>query len=136
MDVYKRTIWPVLLATVWISISEFARNEMLLKNYWVSHYEELGLVFPSDPVNGLVWGLWSLCFALTVLMISRNNSLIRTTLVSWFAGFVLMWIVLWNMNVLPLGILFFAIPLSLFEAFLAALIIKKLTFSKKPVQAL
>jgi hypothetical protein len=134
MNGFKSTILPVLLTTVWISISEFVRNEILLKDYWTSHYGELGLVFPSEPVNGMVWGLWSLCFVVTILMISRNNSLIRTILVSWFAGFVLMWIVLWNMNVLPLGILYFAVPLSLFEAFLAALIIKKLTFGKKTIQ--
>jgi hypothetical protein len=136
MDIFKRNILPVLLATVWVSISEFVRNELLLRSYWTSHYRELGIVFPSDPINGLVWGLWSLCFALTVFLIARKNSLVRTTVVSWFAGFVLMWIVLWNMSVLPLRILFFAVPLSLLETFLAALIIKKLTINKNLVQSL
>ena len=64
MKTVKQTILPILLATIWISISEFARNEFLLKSYWKDHYQSLGLVFPSEPINGAAWGLWSLCFAI------------------------------------------------------------------------
>jgi hypothetical protein len=38
-----------------------------------------------------------------------------------------MWVVIGNLNVLPTGILLYAIPLSLLEAFVAAWIIKRLT---------
>lgn len=127
MKAVKQTIIPIILATIWISISEFARNEFLLKSYWTDHYKTLGLVFPSEPVNGAVWGIWSLCFAIAVFIIAKKFSLLETTLLSWFVGFVLMWISSGNMGVLPFGILSFAIPLSLLEAFLASLIIKKLT---------
>jgi len=41
-------------------------------------------------------------------------------------GFVLMWLVIGNINVLPYGILIFAVPLSVLEAFIATLIIKKM----------
>jgi len=122
----KKTIIPILLATIWISISEFVRNELLLKSFWVDHYQKLGLVFPSEPINGAVWGLWSLLFAISIFIISKKFSLIETTLLSWLVGFVLMWVVIGNLNVLPYGILIYAIPLSLLEAFVAALIIKKL----------
>ncbi len=125
MKVLKQTILPVLLATIWISISEFARNEFLLKSYWTDHYQTLGLVFPSEPINGAVWGLWSLCFAIAVFIIAKKFSLLQTTLLSWFVGFVLMWISSGNMGVLPFGILSFAIPLSFLEAFLASYIVKK-----------
>ena len=37
-----------------------------------------------------------------------------------------MWVVIGNLGVLPYGLLLYALPLSLLEAFLAALIIKKL----------
>ncbi len=97
MNVLKKTILPIFLATVWISISEFARNEFLLKSYWTEHYQSLGLVFPSEPINGAVWGLWSLCFAIGVFIFS----LMQTTLLSWFVAFVLMWISSGNMGVLP-----------------------------------
>jgi len=123
----KKTVLPVLLATVWISISEFVRNEFIVKSYWTGHYEKLGLVFPAEPVNGAIWGLWSLLFAIAIFIISKKFSLLQTTFLSWFVGFVLMWVVIGNMGVLPLGILIFAIPLSLLEAFVASFIVKKLS---------
>jgi len=127
LKMFKKTIFPVLLATIWISISEFVRNEFLVKSYWIKHYQKVGLVFPSEPLNGAVWGLWSLLFAISIFIISKKFSLIETTLFSWLVGFVLMWIVIGNLNVLPYGILIYAIPLSLLEAFVATFIIKKLS---------
>jgi hypothetical protein len=123
----KKTILPILLATIWISISEFVRNELLLKSFWIEHYQKLGLVFPSEPINGAVWGMWSLLFAVSIFILAKKFSLIETTLLSWLVGFVLMWVVIGNLNVLPHGILIYAIPLSLLEAFIAAFIIKKLS---------
>jgi hypothetical protein len=127
MNFFKKTILPIVLATVWISISEFARNEFLLKSYWVDHYDNMGLIFPSEPINGAIWGIWSLCFAIGIYVIAQRFSLLQTTFLSCFVGFVLMWLVTGNMNVLPFGILPFAIPLSILEAFLAAYIIKRLS---------
>jgi hypothetical protein len=122
----KKTILPILLATVWISLSEFVRNEFIVKNYWTDHYNSLGLVFPAEPINGVLWGIWSLLFAISIFIIAKKFTLLQTTLLSWFVGFVLMWVVIGNMGVLPTGILFAAIPLSLLEAFLATFIIKKM----------
>lgn len=112
---------------MWIGISEFVRNEFILKSYWTEHYESMGLIFPSKPINGAVWGIWSLCFAIGIYFITQKFSLIQTTFLAWFVGFVLMWIVTGNMNVLPLGILTYAIPFSVLETFLATFIINKLT---------
>jgi hypothetical protein len=130
MKFFKKTILPILLATIWISISEFVRNELLVKSYWTEHYDSLGLVFPSEPVNGAIWGLWSLLFAIAIFIISKKFKLIQTTLLSWFVGFVLMWVVVGNMGVLPYGILYFAVPLSLLEAFVASFLIFKLSGNK------
>ena len=127
----RKTVLPVLLATIWISISEFVRNEFIVKSYWTEHYDKLGLVFPSEPINGAVWGLWSLCFAIAIFIIAKRFSLLQTAFLSWFVGFVLMWIVIWNMNVLPAGILVIAVPLSLLEAFIASYIIVRLTDNKR-----
>ena len=52
-----RPLLSVILATVWISASEFVRNEILLPHFWSNHYAGLGLEFPSSAVNGAVWGL-------------------------------------------------------------------------------
>lgn len=127
MKYLKSTILPIFFATIWISISEFFRNEFLLKSYWINHYENLGLIFPSEPINGAVWGIWSLCFAISIFIINKKFSFINTTLIAWFLGFVLMWLVTGNMNVLPFNILVFAIPLSLLETLLATFIIRKIS---------
>lgn len=127
----KKTILPIFFATLWISISEFMRNEFLLKSYWYQHYEKLGLLFPSESINGIVWGLWSFCFAVAIFIFAKRYTLFQTTFLSWFVGFVLMWVVLWNMGVLPTKTLLFAVPLSLLESFLASFILKKLTFKNE-----
>ena len=125
--VLRKRVLPVLLAAVWIVLSEFFRNEIFLKSYWTDHYKNLGIPFPSDPVNNAVWILWSVCFAIIVYFLSRKFSLMQTTILSWFIVFILMWIVIGNLGVLPAGLLWFAIPLSLLETFFAAFIIKKYT---------
>jgi hypothetical protein len=125
MKTIKKTILPILIATIWISISEFVRNEFLLKSFWTDHYESMGLNFPSEPINGIIWGIWSLCFAISIYIFAKKFTLMQTTFIAWFVGFVFMWLVIGNLNVLPFGILPFAIPLSILEAFLASLIVKK-----------
>jgi hypothetical protein len=124
MKLIKNTIFPIFLATIWISISEFVRNEYLLKSYWTKHYENMGLVFPSEPINGAVWGIWSLLFAVAIFIISKKFTMIQTTFLSWFVAFVMMWVSIGNLGVLPYGLLLFAIPLSMFESYIATLIIK------------
>jgi hypothetical protein len=129
---FRKTILPVLLATIWISISEFVRNEFLVKSFWTKHYQHLGLSFPSEPMNGAVWGIWSLLFAVAVFIIAKKLTLIQTTLFSWFVGFVMMWVVIGNLGVLPYGLLLYAIPLSIFETLIAVLIIKSFPAIRQP----
>jgi hypothetical protein len=135
MHLLRKTILPIILSTIWISISEFLRNQILLKSFWENHYHGLGLIFPSQPVNGALWGVWSLLFAIAIFIIAKKFSLIQTTFLSWFVGFVLMWVVIGNLGVLPYPLLEYAIPLSILEAFIASLIIK-LFLDKKPSEPL
>lgn len=124
----KRVInvgFAILLASMWISFSEFVRNEWLFKNLWENYYQSMGLTFPSEPLNGLVWGIWSVFMAIFIFIISRKFSLLSATFLSWFACFVLMWLVVGNLGVLPLKLLYYAIPLSLLEVFVATLIIRR-----------
>jgi hypothetical protein len=122
----KKSFIAIISATIWISLSEFGRNEFLLKEFWVNHYAGLGLVFPGEAVNGMIWGVWSLLLAVFIFIISRKFSLVSTTFITWLAAFVLMWLVVGNMAVLPFGILVYAIPLSLIEVALASWIILKI----------
>lgn len=131
MQTIKKTFLPILLATIWISLSEFVRNTFLIHKYWIEHYHSLGLTFPEQPINGVVWGIWSLCFAISIFVFSKKYTLIQTTVLSWFVGFVFMWLVIGNLGVLPFGIIVYAIPLSLLEALIATYIIFELNESRK-----
>ncbi len=120
-------ILRLLLATLWISGSEFFRNQILLSSAWTEHYASLGLTFPAAPVNGALWGFWSLLFAGAIGVIATRFTLVQTTLLAWFVGFAMMWVVIGNLGVLPLGILPVALPLSLLEAFGASWILCRRT---------
>jgi hypothetical protein len=86
----------------------------------------MGLEFPSKPVNGMMWMVWSFLMAGTAYAISRRFNLWRTTFIAWVMGYVMMWVVVWNLSVLPMGILPVAIPFSFVEALGAAFICRKL----------
>ena len=122
-----RNFMVIVITGIWINASEFFRNEVLLKKYWIDHYQSLGMTFPSAPVNGIMWIVWGFLFAIAICLLSRKFNLLQTTLFGWFMVFVLMWIVTWNLNVLPVYILAYAVPLSLLEAFIASYICKKIS---------
>jgi ABC-type multidrug transport system fused ATPase/permease subunit len=127
MKLQSRSIIAVVLTGSWINASEFFRNEVLLKTYWVAHYQSLGMTFPSEPQNGMIWVAWGFLFAIAIYIISRKFNLVQTTLISWFTAFVLMWVVTWNLHVLPSAILVYAVPLSLLEAFVGSCICRKMS---------
>ena len=68
---------------------------------------------------------------ITIFIFSKKFTLVQTAILAWFVGFVLMWLVLGNLSVLPIGILPIAIPLSALETYIASLIIHKL--NKTPI---
>jgi hypothetical protein len=127
MNLQSRSIFAVLLTGIWVNASEFFRNEVLLKTYWVDHYQSLGMTFPSEPQNGLIWVVWGFLFVIAIYFISRKFNLIQTSLISWFMAFVLMWVVTLNLNILPSAVLIYAVPLSLLEAFIGSYICRKMS---------
>lgn len=120
-----RALLAVLLAAAWVNASEFLRNEWLLKDHWLRHYQRLGLAFPEAPHNGAIWGLWGLLFAAWIYALTRAHSWLRTALLAWFGGFVLMWLVIGNLGVLPVSLLPYALPLSLLETGIASAICRR-----------
>jgi hypothetical protein len=118
----------ILFTSIWINASEFLRNEIILKNQWGNHYNSLGIIFPSEPFNVVIWVIWGILFSTSIYIISRKFNIIQTSFISWFMGFVLMWLVTWNLRVLPISIFIFAIPLSLLETFIGTYICRKFSF--------
>ncbi|MFY8020155.1 MAG: hypothetical protein ACOVP1_03110 [Bacteroidia bacterium] len=123
----KKTIIPIFVSGIWISISEFLRNQLFFKSYWLDHYLSLGMKFPEAPENGMIWGLWSMVYAAVLFVLMKRFTLQESFLLGWVIGFLMMWLVIGNLGVLPMNLLIFAIPLSLLETYLACLIIQKLS---------
>jgi hypothetical protein len=123
----NRNMMAFFSAGVWISLSEFVRNELLLKSYWLQKYASLGLQFPSAPMNNAFWGIWSFLFAGVTLFLVGKLKFIESILVLWTLAFLMMWITIGNLNVLPFGLLLFAVPMSLLEVAVAVLLCKKLS---------
>lgn len=118
----KKIILAVLASGMWVNLSEFLRNELLFKQFWIDKYDSLGLVFPSAPVNGAIWALWGFAFAGCVVFLCYKLKFKEILLLGWTMGFALMWIVVGNLNVLPFGLLLIAVPWSIVEVALAILI--------------
>lgn len=127
MNYLKKTILPIFLAGIWINISETIRWEFLVKSYWIDKYQSMNLVFPTEMSNNLTWMIWGFLFSTIIFILSKKFNLLQTTLLSWFAVFVMMWVVVWNIDILPVSMLWFVVPLSLFEVFVAVWICKKLS---------
>lgn len=127
--VTKKQVLAFVASGIWISISEFVRNEILFKSYWLEKYSSLGLQFPAAPLNNAMWGVWSFVLSFSIVFLLQKLRMTQTILITWLLAFVMMWIVIGNLDVLPFGLLLFAVPLSILEvavaAYLSSTILKK-----------
>ena len=105
----------LVISGLWITLLEFGRNEILFKSYWVNHYQALGLKFETTPINGVLWIVWSFVFAYIIYEMQTKFSVIKMFWLSWLTAFVMMWITLFNLQVLPVTLLCFAVPMSMLE---------------------
>jgi hypothetical protein len=131
----KKVLLAVLAAGLWVGASEFLRNEVLFKQSWLDKYAALNLTFPSTPINNALWALWGFVLAGCIVFLARKLTVVETTLIAWVFAFPMMWLVLWNLNVLPQGLLLYAVPWSLFEVAGAVLIVRLITRRGSGAQA-
>lgn len=122
----KKYILAVFAAGIWMNISEFIRNELIIKRIWLEGFSRIGLSFPSAPINGAVWGLWAFIFVSFLALLTTKFDALMSTVISWAIGFVLLWIAMWNLGILPGGLLYWAVPWSLVEVYVAVLICKRI----------
>lgn len=116
----KSYVLAVLGAGIWMNLSEFVRNELFIRHIWVKGFAEMGLAFPSAPINGAVWGIWAFIFVAALAYLSTRLGVIASAILSWTMGFALLWLAMWNMAVLPSGLLPWAVPWSFIEVYVAA----------------
>lgn len=126
MNHFKKTILPILLVGIWINISETIKWELLIKPIWVEHYESLNMIFPAELSNNITWMIWGFLYATVIFILSKKFNLIQTSLLSWFSIFIMMWIIVWNIGILPVKLLWYNVPLSLIETIIAVLICQRL----------
>ena len=122
MRIIKKIILPILITGIWINISETVRWMFLVESYWLEKYQVLNLTFPNETINMIAWMLWGFFNATVIFILSKKYNLLQTTVLSWFVAFVMMWVIVWNIGVLPTGMLWFNVPLSLLETFIGAYI--------------
>lgn len=122
----KKLLLAVLASGLWINGSEFVRNELLFKDYWMETYASLGMVFPSSAPNNLLWATWGFLLAVVIVFLARKLSFFEILLATWVPAFLLMWIVVGNLNVLPLGLLPIAMPWSVVEVAVAVVVAGKI----------
>jgi hypothetical protein len=121
-----KSAWHILLLAVWINISETVRWVLFSKPKFDAVFQDHGQVMPDQPINNILWMVWGVIIACVVYFLSAKFTVIQTTFITWCAVCVTVWIVMWNLAVLPPGLLLVAVPLSLFEIYIAALIAQKL----------
>ncbi|MDZ7698454.1 MAG: hypothetical protein U5R49_16520 [Deltaproteobacteria bacterium] len=122
----KKITLAVVISGIWITASEFVRNVVMFKSYWLNKYSALGHPFPSSPINNLLWVAWCFFLAGCTVYLVRKLSFVGAVLITWILGFVMMWIVMWNLSVLPTGLLPVAAPWSFVEVIVAVLIARLL----------
>lgn len=126
----KQFALAVFTSGMWMNVSEFIRNELIIKQVWVAGFENIGLSFPSAPMNGAIWGLWAFIFVAFLTWLITKFDILKSTIISWTFGFVLLWIAMRNMGILPKGLLIWAIPWSFIEVYIAAFISKRILYKK------
>ncbi|MFC1593362.1 hypothetical protein ACFL3O_00325 [Candidatus Neomarinimicrobiota bacterium] len=127
MTYFKKTILPIILIGLWINISITIGWMLILEGYWIAKFQSINLVFPTGLINNITWMIWGFMLATIIFIFSKKFSLWQTTFLAWFVAFVMMWAIVWNVGVLPTGMLLFNIPNSLFITFIGTLICKRLT---------
>ncbi|MDX5586238.1 MAG: hypothetical protein QNK20_15220 [Aureibaculum sp.] len=124
MKIFKQVVIPIIITGIWINISETIRWIFLIEPYWAEQYQKLNITFPNEKINLIVWMIWGFLFGITIFVLSKKYNLFQTTIFSWFVAFAMMWLIVWNIGVLPIRMLWLNIPLSLLETFIGAYICK------------
>jgi len=127
MTYFKKTILPIILIGLWINISITIGWMLILEGYWVEKFQSLNLVFPTELINNITWMIWGFMLATIIFVISKKFTVFQTTFLAWFVAFVMMWTIVWNIGVLPTGMLLFNIPFTLIVTYIGALICKKIS---------
>ena len=86
------------------------------------HFKAANLVLPNEPINNILWIIWGIIIAVMIFIVSKKFKVLQTTFIVWITVYVMHWIALWNMAVLPINILWLAVPLTFINVLVGAII--------------
>ena len=96
--------------------------DVICKTRYDIHFKAANLVLPNEPINNILWLIWGIIIAVMIFIISKKFKVLQTTFIVWIIVYVMHWIALWNMAVLPINILLLAVPLTFINVLVGALI--------------
>ena len=131
MKNYLKTIWQIFLVSIWINIFETLRWMLFAKPEIDMHFKAANIVLPNEPINNLLWLIWGIIIAVMIFIVSKKFKVLQTTFIVWITVYVMHWIALWNMAVLPINILWLAVPLTFINVLVGALISKYFQSNEK-----
>lgn len=119
---------------IWINLSEVFRYFVFVMPMMRDAFPQVTDVAPMNIPVFLIWGVWDtiLVAAATLipfLILERFGNTARHAIFAgvavWATVFGILWLGLYNMNLATPGILAIALPLSLLEMIVAALIVRR-----------
>ena len=73
MKNYKKSIWKILIVSLWINIFETLRWLLFAKPDIDMHFKTANLVLPSEPLNNILWLIWGIIIAVMIFIISKKS---------------------------------------------------------------
>ena len=131
MKNYLKTIWQIFLVSIWINIFETLRWMLFAKPEIDMHFKAANIVLPNEPINNFLWLIWGIIIAVMIFIVSKKFKVLQTTFIVWITVYVMNWIALWNMAVLPINILWLAVSLTFINVLVGALISKYFQSNEK-----
>ena len=123
----RKASWQILLVSLWINIFETLRWMLFAKPDIDMHFKVANIVLPNQPINNILWLIWGIIIAVMIYIISKKFKVLQTTFIVWITVYVMHWIALWNFAVLPINILWLAIPLTFINVLVGAFICTRFT---------
>ncbi len=124
MKNYISTIWQIIIISIWINLAETLRWILFAKPYFINHFQNRNIEPPGGPLYLIIWIVWGILLSLIIFIISKKFSLLKSTLIIWFAVFSGIWIMLFNLKVITIPILLILMSFCFMEIFIGTLISK------------
>ncbi len=124
MKNYIKTIWQIIIISIWITIAETLRWILFAKPYFIKHFQNRNIEPPGGPLYLTIWLVWGILLSLIIIIVSKKFSLLKSSLIIWFTTFSGIWIILFNLKVVSVPILLILMTFCFIEIFIGALISK------------